>query len=264
MNLKSTSYFFGILFFVLLPLYGQEVVLSAKETFHLYLLAGQSNMAGRGIVTGKDQETHPRVLALSKEGEWELAVDPIHYDKPVAGVGLGKSFALALATENPEIAIGLIPAACGGSPIETWEPGGYHGQTQSHPYDDAIKRAKRAMRDGVLKGILWHQGESDSNAERAYLYKDRLRALIKRFRDELGDGDLPFIIGQLGKFPENPWNQYRAVVNDAHIDIAKEMRNVGFVISDGLTCKADNVHFDAYSLRRFGRRYADVYLDAVR
>jgi len=232
--------------------------LPAKESFHLFLLAGQSNMAGRGIVEPLDREIHARVLALSKEGKWEPAVDPIHFDKGSAGVGLGKSFGIAVAEGNEEITIGLIPAACGGSPISTWKPGGYHDQTKSHPYDDAIARTRRAMRDGVLKGILWHQGESDSRPELAEKYKQESKDLIERFRKDLDAPSVPFIIGQLGQFGR-PWSEPRKLVNQAHVSLAEEFPAVGFVPSDGLTCKKDNIHFDANSLREFGRRYAEVY-----
>ncbi len=231
-----------------------------KEKVHLILLAGQSNMAGRGEVGPEDKTIHPRIFALSKDGQWLPAVDPIHYDKKSAGVGLGKSFALVLAESNDDIAIGLIPAACGGSPISTWTPGGYHEQTKSHPFDDAMQRTRKAMADGVLKGILWHQGEADSRPERAFAYQERLMELIQRFRKDLGQADLPFILGQLGKFEANPWNEYKKEVNKAHLSVAEEIAGVRFVSSNGLTAKPDNIHFDSKSLREFGRRYAEAYL----
>lgn len=217
-------------------------------------------MAGRGVVEAQDKKTHPRVFALSKEGEWELAVDPIHFDKSVAGVGLGKSFALALVEDNAEVVIGLIPVAWGGSPIASWQPGGFHEQTKSHPYDNALLRARLAMKDGVLKGILWHQGESDSKPELAGVYKDQLRAVIERFRRKFKAPELPFIIGQLGQFPQNPWNEWKRQVDTAHQALAKELPFACFVPSDGLAPNPDNIHFNSKSLREFGRRYADVYL----
>lgn len=232
-----------------------------KENFHLFLLAGQSNMAGRGNVTKADSVVHPRVFALNREGKWQPAVDPLHWDKKVAGVGLAKSFAVALAERNEDIVIGLIPAACGGSPISSWEPGGYHGQTKSHPYDDAIQRARIAMKEGVLKGILWHQGESDSKPELAPVYREKLVALIERFRKDLDAPDVPFIIGQLGQFPERPWNQWRFMVNFAHVAVAREVEHTGFVPSFGLTCNEDHIHFNSESLREFGRRYAKEYFE---
>ncbi len=169
MKCITHSFCFLLILSVTLPASAEEggVEIPAKENFHLFLLAGQSNMAGRGKVAAEDKVAHPRVLVLAKDGKWRPAVDPLHWDKGSAGVGLGRAFAIALAENNDKVTIGLIPAACGGSPISTWTSGGYHGQTKSHPYDDAIARARRARQDGTLKGILWHQGESDSNAAAA-------------------------------------------------------------------------------------------------
>lgn len=173
-----------------------------KETVHLFLLAGQSNMAGRGTVSEEDRSVHPRVFMLSKDWKWVPAVDPIHYGKKGAGVGPGKSFAVALAEQDEEMVIGLIPAACGGSPISTWEPGGYHKQTKSYPYDEALERTRCAMQDGVLKGTLWHQGESDCRPEAAAGYQDKLKQLICRFRRDIAAGIWAAIYRDLG---ENLW-----------------------------------------------------------
>lgn len=240
-----------------------SIELPKKENFHLYLLVGQSNMAGRGVVEAQDREAHPRVLTLTKEQEWVPAVDPIHFDKSVAGVCLGRTFGIRMAERDPEGTIGLIPAACGGSSIFAWEPGAFHDQTQSHPYDDAIARARRAMEDGVLKGILWHQGESDCSPEKAPEYALRLTKLIERFRRELGAPEVPFIIGQLGQFPAKPLNEWRVMVDKAQQTAAKNIPFVGFVSSDDLSANDDNVHFNAASLREFGRRYVEVYFEVA-
>ena len=63
-----------------------QVSLPAKKNFYLFLLVGQSNMAGRGVVAPEDKVPHKRVLSLNKEDKWVPAVDPIHFDKPIAGV----------------------------------------------------------------------------------------------------------------------------------------------------------------------------------
>ena len=240
-----------------------KMQLPVKAKFQLFLLAGQSNMAGRGDVEAVDKQVHARVFALSKDGNWVPAADPIHYDKPSAGVGPGKAFAEALADQDTNAVIGLIPAACGGSPISTWEPGAYFSDTMSHPYDDAIQRAKLAMKDGTLKAIFWHQGESDTKEALAPMYKVKLEALVARFRKDLDAPDLPVIIGQLGQFEKSPWTQYTKMVNDAQMAVAKEVPHAGFVSSDGLTSKSDNLHFDARSQREFGKRYAAAYLKVI-
>ncbi len=237
-----------------------ELKLPAKENFYLFLLAGQSNMAGRGIIEASDKVPHPRVLALGKDGKWKPAVAPLHFDKPVAGVGLATSFAEVIADEYPHATIGLIPAACGGSPISSWEPGGYHSQTKSHPWDDAIARARGAMKDGVLKGILWHQGESDGKPGLAEAYEGKLQELFQRFRRELKVADVPIVLGQLGQFPGKPWDEYRMLINNAHIAVSRRMTKVAFVPSDGLTPNSDMVHFNTKSLKVFGNRYAENYL----
>ena len=187
----------------LVPALGADaaVQVPAKKDFHLFILAGQSNMAGRGKLDDEARQPKPRIFSLNKDGQWQPAVDPLHWDKTAAGTGIGKPFADVIAAKNPGISIGLIPTACGGSPISAWKPGAFWDQTKSHPWDDAIARAKRAMQDGTLKAILWHQGEADSNAKDAPEYEKRLEDLITRFRTELNAPDLPFIIGQLGRFP---------------------------------------------------------------
>jgi hypothetical protein len=233
--------------------------LPTKEKFHLFLLVGQSNMAGRGKVEGQDKTPHPRVLMLSKAGEWTPAVDPLHFDKPIAGVGLGKTFATIVADANPDIVVGLIPCAVGGSPIDSWQPGEFYKPTNSHPWDDAMKRAQLAQQAGELKGILWHQGESDSNAKLAPTYEKKLHDLVKAFRKELGD-DLPFLAGQMGQFEDVPWDEHRKQVNQAHADLPKHVPRTAFISAEGFKHMGDKVHFDSPSLREFGKRYAEAYL----
>ena len=231
-----------------------------KEKFHLYLLVGQSNMAGRGKVEAQDKKPHARVLMLTKENRWTPAVAPLHFDKPFAGTGIGRTFGIRIAENNPDVTLGLIPCAAGGSPISTWEPGGYHGQTKSHPWDDAIKRAKLAMRDGVLKGILWHQGESDSQKGLAEIYEKKLHELVVRFRKELNAPEVPFLAGQMGQFAERPWSDDKKVVDAAHRNLPNKVKRTAFVSSDDLGHKGDKVHFSAAAFRELGERYANAYL----
>lgn len=234
--------------------------LPPKEKFHLFLLVGQSNMAGRGKVEADDRKPHPRVLMFSKEKAWVPAVDPLHFDKPaVVGVGLGRTFALTLAEADPTITIGLIPCAVGGSPIEAWEPGAFDAPTKTHPWDDAMARAEVALPAGTLKGILWHQGESDCTPERAPRYEKRLHDLIDRFRVTLKAPDVPFIAGQMGQFPEKPWDQDKRQVDTVHRALPTKVRQTAFVSSDDLHHNGDSVHFDAAAYRELGRRYAAAY-----
>ncbi|MBN2128998.1 MAG: sialate O-acetylesterase [Sedimentisphaerales bacterium] len=241
-------------------LWAGEGVEGARETLHLYLLAGQSNMAGRGVVAEQDKTIHPRVFTLDRENRWVPAREPLHFDKPAyVGVGPGLAFGKALAEADPNTTIGLIPCAAGGSPITAWKQEGYHAQTKSHPYDDAVKRCRIARRRGVLKGVLWHQGESDSNPQDGPLYAQRLTDLIANLRRDLQSPDLLFVAGTpadafIARKPET------ALVTDAIKTVAKADENVFWVSARGLKCKSDQVHFNAEAARELGRRYAEAVL----
>jgi len=133
----------------------------------LYLLIGQSNMAGRGLIdSNTNQEENASVLMLTKNGAWVPAKHPLHFDKPqMVGIGPGLAFGLAML-ENSKSIIGLIPCAVGGTSINKWIPGAYDSATKTHPFDDAKIRLEKALESGNLKGIIWHQGESDSPIEK--------------------------------------------------------------------------------------------------
>jgi hypothetical protein len=240
------------------------LVLPPKEKFYLFLLAGQSNMAGRGTVEAEDLTPHPRVLTLNKIGQWVPAVDPIHFDKPVAGVGLGKTFAKLIAEANPDVTIGLVPCAVGGSPIDSWTPGVLYPVTNTFPWDDMAKRVEIAGGSGMWKGILWHQGEADSTPALAPTYEPKLHDLIARLRMLLGAPDLPFIAGQMGKFPDAPWNQDKITVDRAHKELPTRVPHAAFVSAEGLTDRGDKVHFDSASYRELGTRYAAACLSLLK
>ncbi|KAF0180647.1 MAG: hypothetical protein FD161_741 [Limisphaerales bacterium] len=235
----------------------EPIKLPAKERLHLYLLIGQSNMAGRGVVEEQDKIPPPRVLKFTKENAWAPAIPPLHFDKPaIAGVGLGSSFGRAMAEANPDATIGLIPCAVGGTPLSRWSKGG-------DLYAQALERAKLALKDGTLKGILWHQGEADSgNEQLAKSYGERLAKMVKDLRADLGAGEVPFVAGKLGEFLKREDKDGKPSlwpkVNEQIGAISKSVPNTAAVESAGLMPKSDVVHFDTPSLREFGQRYAEA------
>ena len=231
----------------------------SKKQFHLYLLAGQSNMAGRGKVETEDTTRHPRVWVLTKNNDWQLAAEPLHFDKPtVVGVGIGFAFAKKMAELDTNIVIGLIPCAVGGSPIDMWQPTKYYEPTKSYPYDDALKRTQLAMQKGTLKGILWHQGESDSDSIKAKVYAQNLVELVKRFRKDLKMKRVPFVAGTIAEFyiEKHP---YAEVVNEGIEQLPLKVKKTAIVKASGLIHKGDDTHFDSASARELGRRYAAVF-----
>jgi len=220
----------------------------APESFQVFLLIGQSNMAGRGAVEPPDRVPPPRVFMLTKELAWVPAVDPMHFDKPErVGTGLGKTFGAVVAETEPGVTIGLVPAAFGGSALDEWAPGQPH-------YVAAVARAKEALKHGKLVGILWHQGESDSAPDKVATYAARFAKMIAQLRADLGAPDVPVSVGETGRFRTDG-----AAINAALAKLPAVVPHCAFVSAEGLTDKGDSLHFDSASCREFGRRYAAAW-----
>jgi len=225
-------------------------VLSAQEK-QLFLLIGQSNMAGRGPVEEQDKEIIPHVFMLNKDMAWVPAVDPLHFDKPaVAGVGLGRTFSKTLEWANPTASIGLIPAAFGGTSLDEWKPGG-------KLYADAVRRTQEAMKSGKLRGILWHQGEADAGTEEhVNSYRERFAELV-HLRQDLNAPEVPVVVGELGEFQKGKFTRQ---LSEQLALIPFTVPHSAFVSSAGLTDKGDSLYFSSASAREFGRRYALAFL----
>lgn len=238
---------------LLLPWIGAAVFAETEKLppLDLYLLVGQSNMAGRGEIEEIDRTPHPRVYALGPEDTWELAVEPLHFDIKNRGTGPGLALGKELAERKPEATIGLIPSAVGGTIIDYWAP--------KHPrglYEEAIRRTRIAMKDGELRAIIWQQGESDSTVARAPLYKDKLIALMKQFREDLERPDLPIVLGGLGDFLRKPHLQ----VNEGIEQAAEELTNALFVPASKKGHIGDNLHFNSAAQRENGFNQAKAVL----
>jgi hypothetical protein len=241
---------------ILMLLLAGAVAGAQPRDLSLFLLIGQSNMAGRGVIEDADREPIPRVLMLNKELDWAPAVDPVHFDRPaIAGVGIARAFGRVLAAANSAATIGLIPAAVGGTSLTEWKPDG-------KLYADAVRRARAAMKAGRLRGILWHQGEGDCTEELAPTYRERFAAFIARLRADLDAADVPLLVGELGEYMIPPAGKrvYAATVNEQLALIPLKVPHCGFVSSAGLVHKGDGTHFDSASAREFGRRYALAFM----
>lgn len=226
-----------------------------KEKFDVFLLVGQSNMAGRGILAPDDKLPDPRVLVFDARNEWTNQGEPIHFDKPIAGVGLGFSFAKQAADHLPGVTVGLVPCAVGGSGIEEWQPG-------APLFTNAVKRTLLALQSGgVLKGILWHQGESSCGSPAtAASYRGDLTRVIEGFRTELHSPEIPFLAGELGEYLYSGSRcRFAREVNEQIDSLPGSVPNTAVVPSKGLTPNPDQLHFDAASLKELGKRYFEAY-----
>ena len=219
----------------------------------IYLLMGQSNMAGRGVLTDEYKNLqNSRVLMLNASNEWVIAKNPIHFDKPKsAGVGPGLAFGMGLADAFVKDTIYLVPCAVGGTSISKWEPGAFDKATNTHPYDDALLRIKEAMKIGKISGAIWLQGESDSNPKSSEVYLAKLTVLIERVREVTNNHKLPFVVGELGQY-----NDHYKLINEELHKLPAAVSHTGIVTSEGLTHKGDSTHFNSASATIYGARFA--------
>ena len=221
----------------------------------IFLLMGQSNMAGRGLLEDVQPIRGERIRVF-QDGRWTMAEEPLHHDRANAGIGLAMSFAQSVLAAGPDRIIGLVPRAVGSTPLERWMPG-------ADLYEGAMAAAREAARDGTIKAVLWHQGEQDSKSEAdASSYVQRFSALVATLREQLDAPSLPVIVGELGSYlSERPDFPHYRIVNAELRNIPHTVPRSAFVSAEGLTDKGDSLHYDARSLRIFGERYAAAYLN---
>ena len=237
----------------------------------LFVLAGQSNMAGRDqvfAVAAPDAlpllQSRPVVSFAQRAEKWQRARHPLHADKPEkAGVGPGLACAHHLLEEHDATTaggVGLVPCAFGGSELSRWEAGG-------DLFEECVRRVKLAQSDASeptrLAGILWHQGENDcGEAASAATYAERLPRALDALRAALGAPDLPIVVGELGYWLDqaDPDYVHAAAINAAIVSAPRALAHCACVSSHGLRHKGDRLHFDAASSEELGRRYATAWL----
>ncbi|KAL9371056.1 hypothetical protein Peur_036196 [Populus x canadensis] len=238
----------------------------AQSTKTIFVLAGQSNMSGRGGVI-KDShnnqklwdrvvplecQPHPNILRLSAKLKWEPASEQIHADidtKKACGVGPGMSFANAVRERITGV-VGLVPCAVGGTAIKEWARG-------EELYENMVKRAKESVKDGgEIKGLLWFQGESDTSTQiEADAYQENMEKLIENVREDLGLPSLPIIQVAIASGLDD---NYMEKVREAQLNI--NLPNVVCVDAKGLDLKEDHLHLTTESQVKLGNMLADAYL----
>ncbi len=246
---------------------------SSKE-YDVYLLIGQSNMAGRGQMTAEDRQPIEGVYLLDRDGNIVPACAPLNIystvrKKPgVQKFSLGYAFAQEMAKKSRRKIL-LVVQARGGTGIRLWlkdaervkydekhgdEPELW-GQEMPQFFSETVRRTKQALRYGRLKGILWHQGEGDSGEKTAALYVDRLCSFVADLRDSIGvTSKVPFVCGEVCR-------EYARAMN-INLELnraAKLIPNAHCVSSEGCPAKSDKVHFSREGCLILGKRYAECF-----
>jgi hypothetical protein len=251
--------------------------LAVRDIFvgDLWLMAGQSNMQGIGNMVDA-AKPHPLVRNFSMGLEWELARDPLHYlqESPdsihnsagvptreeaakgkkasTKGVGVGVFFGVEMhrRTGVPQ---GLIATAHGGTSMEQWDPA-KKGLAGASLYGSMLLALRRVAQP--VAGVLWYQGESDTNASCAAVYTKRMQDLVASIRADLRQAKLPVITVQIGRFVcppggEREWNQ----IQELQRLLPKHITKLAVVPSIDLELD-DLIHISAKSYRLLGKRMA--------
>lgn len=238
--------------------------LPSKENLWIFVLAGQSNMSGRGAIEAQDTIPNNRILTINSKNEIRLAKAPLHHiyepQNPGYGLGCGMSFGSEMLKHVPDdVSILIIPTAVGGSAIAHWiDDETWRGVALSSNFKE---RVQAAQKHGTVKGILWHQGESDANAEKTSRYQERLNILFKRFRKVVGNEELPIVLGKLGSFffkSEN-WEN----VNKKMEAYVASDKFSGIIETADLDHRGDRIHFNSAAQREMGKRFANAMLKLI-
>jgi hypothetical protein len=238
--------------------------------FYVFLLIGQSNMEGQPQPEAEDRTTDERVKVLAYDNcpnlsrtynEWYTAAPPLH--SCYAGVGPGDYFGKSLAAAYPNRTIGLVPCAISGVDIAFFRkcvtstrraefripPDNHRGGA----YEWVIERARLAQRSGVIRGIIFHQGESDTGR---VAWVGEVKGMVADLRADLGLGDVPFIAGEV------LYGGCCASHNPLINRLPDEIANSAVVSASGLT-GTDEAHFDLPGQREFGARYGQKMIEML-
>lgn len=235
--------------------------LSAKDKLWVFIMAGQSNMAGRGIVQPEDTVPQSNIITINKKNEWILAKEPLHFYQPkLTGLDCGMSFAKYLAKNiSNDITIAILPTAVGGSSINYWLTDSVFNDV--HLYSNLIEKIQLAKQYGVLKGILWHQGESDATFTKIPEYEKNIEKLFCLIRNKADIQNLPIFVGELGTYSQKKDTKKNwAEINKIIHKVVKKDKNTYLVETGDLISNDDFIHFNADSQRKLGQRYAEKFL----
>jgi alpha-L-fucosidase 2 len=249
---------------------------------HIYLCLGQSNMEGAAPIEAYDRQTaDPRFQMISAmdcpdlgrgQGGWYTAVPPL----AMCGTGLGPAdwFGRAMVGSLPEnIRVAVIVVAIGGCKIELFDKDNYRPFVETapdwmldkiesyggNPYARLVELARDAQTKGVIKGILLHQGESNTGDER---WPAKVKTVYDNLHADLGleAGSLPLLAGEVVHADQGG---VCASMNTIIRTLPATIPAARVIPSSGCDVAGDNLHFSAAGYRQLGRRYAAAMLQIL-
>jgi hypothetical protein len=265
----------GLLLFSFLM--GANFFANAQDpNFHIYLCFGQSNMEGQGTIESQDQTVDSRfriLQAVNCSGKpqetWRTATPPL--SRCNTGLGPADYFGREMVKNLPSnIKVGVVHVAIAGCKIELFDKANYasyaNGEQQwmkdiiaqygGNPYGKLVQLAKLAQKDGVIKGILIHQGESNSGET---AWPNKVRGVYQNLLTDLGltAANVPLLVGQVVDAAQGG---LCAAHNNIINNISNTIPTAHVISSSGCTAVSDKLHFTSAGYRLLGTRYAQKML----
>ena len=247
--------------------------------FHIYIAYGQSNMGGTADAQSADKVEHPRfkIFATQKcSGKGRNTLGEVYPAVPSLfncgnTISIADWFGRTMADSMPDVTIGIIPVAIGGASIKAFDKDQYASYlstaeswlqnyakeyaSDGNVYKTIVDIAKKAQQVGVIKGFIFHQGETDGG------YADWPK-IVKKTRDDilkaldLSSDTVPFVAGELLRSG--------CCYSDRVSKLPNTMDNTYYASSEGLGGNGvDRYHFNHDAYVTFGKRYAEQMLKAV-
>ena len=268
---------------ILSAMLATSVSAAPDPNFHIYLAFGQSNMEGQGDIGNEDKNVDERFQVMwaadngscnqgMSKGKWSKAVPPLAHCQ---GAKLGPTdyFGRTMVEKtDSKIKVGVIVVAVAGCSIKLFDKDNYASYARSqqswmtqrindyggNPYGRLIEMAKKAQEDGVIKGIIFHQGETDAGNGQ---WPSSVKKVYDNIIKDLGlDSDIPFLAGEVLRSGSS---------SGANQNIAKlpqQSKNFYVVSSEGFNQAlgdGQNVHFTSQEYRDFGKRYAEKMVEVL-
>ncbi|MBV6645458.1 MAG: hypothetical protein KI790_08405 [Cyclobacteriaceae bacterium] len=231
--------------------------LASKENLWIFLMAGQSNMAGRGLVEAQDTIPNDRIIYLSIQNQWVLAKEPLHHYEPKrTGLDCGLAFGTVMVKNLPDsIQIALVPCAVGGSGIRQWLGDSLFRGVRL--WSNLRERIEFAQQFGTIKGLLWSQGAHDAVKGNIDDYGKQLIQLLDRIKGLISGDSIPIGLVEVCNHNPKAWTaENRKSINAIIENTANQDPHIFFTKTSDLSVKRDWVHLDSEGQRILGQRLA--------
>lgn len=262
-------------------LMGSSLGYAQDTNFHIYLCFGQSNMEGNARIEGGDTIVNDRFQVLStvncpalnrEMGQWYTATSPLCRCR--TGIGPADYFGRKMVEALPaNIRVGVINVSVGGCKIELFDKDGYASYVNTapdwlknmvkeydgNPYARLVEMAKLAQHSGVIKGVLLHQGESNTGDT---TWPSKVKKVYDNLLQDLNlpAGSLPLLAGEVVNADQGG---VCASMNRIIGTLPRWIPSAHIISSAGCSDATDNLHFNIPGYRELGERYARQMLDLL-